>query len=793
MKNTSSFKLSAIGLAVQISLMAVSFSANAEDSEVQALITPSNSIEAGLTNVSTDSAKFGEYNGLSKSGPTAISNFSLRGGDSYGMKDGLSRWSAEGVNLGGTSRSLGFSVGEQGNWTLEGGYDELRHVITDTYQTPYLGTMGGGRFVLPSSFGVINTNNTSTQVQNTESTTRLGSAVPFGAQAMTSSQQASFQLMEVYSGRKNYNLTWKMEVSPQMGIRVDYGHLVQDGAKLTSAYTDKANAFSVGGSSTANGIVVLPMPTNYTTDNVNLAVNWAGQDSTLTYGTQMSSFTNAVNGLKFSNPFYSNSTTSPTGTNLTGASGFPLDTLSTAPSNLAGQFFINGTHKFSSATKLTAGFTRGQNSQNSAYASDATAVSTPVTSLSGLVVTTHYDAKLTHQINKDVALFTSYRFNDRDNRTKVYQYDFLPVNQLTTGTVNHALNTPVSTRRTQYDLGADWKLDSARSIRFAFDQDNYDRSCDNQAAYNNVGALASGVQTPYYTAGYSCVQVPHSKESKESVSYRSRANDTLNYSVGYTHADKKSDVNGSYYNPMKADVEGLNVAGFLAYFQASRKQDALKSSVNWQATEVLDLSISGKYATDKYGDSTYGVQKGSTWSLNLDGTYALSDDSSVTGYYTLQHRQREMLNSTTGSQPWLNTLHDNDVTVGLSFKRSGLMQSKLKLSGDISTTNAISGYATDKATSASTACATTPGTSGWTCGNTPDINTRLLRLKLGAEYSIDKDSKFLVSALHQRLQSDDPYYNFYQFGYNGTGALPTGQQSGSYNVNVISMGFLHNF
>jgi MtrB/PioB family decaheme-associated outer membrane protein len=508
----------------------------------------------------------------------------------------------------------------------------------------------------------------------------------------------------------------------------------------------------------------------------------------------MSTFTNGVNGLRFSNPFISNSSSvNATGSNVAGATGFPVDTLSTAPSNLAGQFFINGTHKFSPATKLTAAFSRGQNSQNAGYVTDATAVNTPATSLAGLVVTTHYDAKLTHQLNKAVTLSTGYRFNDRDNRTKVYQYDFMPVNQLTTGTVNHALNTPVSTRRTQYDVGADWKLDSLRSIRVAFEQDNYDRSCDNQAAYNNVGALSSGVQTPYYTAGYSCVQVPHSKESKESISYRSRTRDSLSYSVGYTHADKKSDVNGSYYNPMKADVEGLNVAGFLAYFQASRKQDTMKVSVNWQANDMLDLSVSGKYASDKYGDSTLGVQKGSAWSLNLDGTYAFSEESSVTGYYTLQRRQRDMMNANLTNQPWLNTLRDNDVTVGLSFKRGGLMQNKLKLIGDISTTNAISGYSTVNATATSTACATTAGTGGWNCGDTPDINTRLLRLKLGAEYALDKDSRFQLSAIHQRLKSDDAYYNFYQFNFNGTSNLPTGQQAGSYNVNVISMGFAHNF
>ena len=53
------------------------------------------------------------------------------------------RWSVTGSDLGTTSRALGATVSNQGHWNFGIGYDELRHNITDTYQTPYLGSHGG--------------------------------------------------------------------------------------------------------------------------------------------------------------------------------------------------------------------------------------------------------------------------------------------------------------------------------------------------------------------------------------------------------------------------------------------------------------------------------------------------------------------------------------------------------------------------------------------------------------------------------------------------------------------------
>ncbi len=156
------FPVRTLTFAVQgalVAMFALPLAAMADSAaEVAALTQPTNTIEIGIQNASKDSAKFGEYNGLDKKGVTGIGNFSLRGGDAYGSQaggQGTMRYEFSGSDLGTTSREVSGSVSDQGKWTIGASYDQLRHNFTDSYQTPYQGSMGGNSFTLPETFGGI--------------------------------------------------------------------------------------------------------------------------------------------------------------------------------------------------------------------------------------------------------------------------------------------------------------------------------------------------------------------------------------------------------------------------------------------------------------------------------------------------------------------------------------------------------------------------------------------------------------------------------------------------------------
>jgi hypothetical protein len=283
------FAVRSLASAVQgalIAMFALPFAAAAADGEasVATLTQPTSSIEIGVENVSKTSAKFGEYNGLNKSGAELIGNFGVRGGDGYHAYDGgmgTTRWEIKGTDLGTTSREISGTAGSQGQWNLGIGYDELRHYITDSYQTPYPGAMGGSSFVLPAAFGVIDTN-----------------AAGVGTQGMSAGQLTSFRTVDVHTERKNTTFKAGYIFDRQLSFQFDYKHLDQSGAKLVSAASD-----GTGGGAGENAVTLMN-PTNYKTDTFDLGLTWIGDSAHLTASYFASIFKDGYSSLSWSNPFY---------------------------------------------------------------------------------------------------------------------------------------------------------------------------------------------------------------------------------------------------------------------------------------------------------------------------------------------------------------------------------------------------------------------------------------------------------------------------------------------------------
>lgn len=772
--NSERFAVSALTLAVQgalVAMFAIPALAFAADDDVTALTQPTNSVEIGVSNTSDSSAKFGEYNGLNKSGVNLIGNFSVRGGDAYKQEGGVTRWEFKGNDLGTTSRDLGATFSNQGQWNLGIGYDELRHNISDTYQTPLLGPMGGNIFTLPSNFGVINT----------------GYIAPGtfkgGTQILTPAQLANFQTTDVHTDRKNTSFTAGYNFDRQWGIKFDYNRLDQSGAKLVSPGTDfattKFGTYSYGAEKT----IMLMNPTNYTTDTFNLAVNWNGERGFFKAAYYGSFFRDGYNSLTFPNMFVSGTATTPL--NGSGAGTlFPIDTLSTAPSNDFHQLNLNGGYNLSPTTKLVGGVSYGRNTQNESYAfAMMQPGGLPQGSLDAKVVTTHADLKLTNQTNRDLALTAGLKYNERDNQTASSVYNFYDLG----GGAATSVNTPMSNRKTQAEVAGDYRISQNNRLHLGYEYEAVKRWCNNALANSAQGSLAAYVSS-------SCVQIPESTENKLVANYKLKAGEAVNFNAGYSYADRKADVNATFYNPMQAITEGYENLGYRAFFDASRKEQMVKAGVNWQANDKWSLGLNGRYVDDKYYDSPLGVQNGKSWSANLDATYSYSENGVVSAYVTAQNRQRDMLSGgarlplTVSTNLFTNQLKDEDSTVGLSFTQKGLMAGKLELTGDLSYSVGKTYYSTQVPY-----LATCSATTSLTCGTTPDIKNQTTQLKLTGTYKLDKVSKVAVGYLYQKLKSNDYYFNALQYGYTGTGYLPTNEQPGTYSNNVIMVSYIRNF
>lgn len=756
-------KLSAVALAVVSVLNTLP--AHAED-DAAALTTRGSSVELGIANTDKDSAKFGEYNGLNKKGASLVGNFNIQGGDAYDS-GGTSRWSIKGSDLGLSSRSLEATFGNQGQWNIGFGYDELKQNLSDTYQTPYLGSNGGNSFKLPAGFGAV-------------------PAAPAGSTTinLTAAQKAMFQSMGIDSGRKNTSFSAGLGLNNQTDIKFEFNRLDQSGSKLMGFGATKL------GLSTGEAVSILPNPTNYQTDTFNLALNWNTDKGHLTGSYHGSLFREGYDRVRFQS--YAGAVTD--------------QTMSTMPSNQFHQFSLAGGYALAPKTKVVGSLSYARNTQNDSYVVDpimyvpgSTAAGNKLSSLNGLVVNTHADVKLTDRSVKDLTLTAGFRYDERNNRTPSNIYNLTAIS----GQHIYAYpNTPLSLKKGQLEFAGDYRIKKNQSVRVAFVHEEMDRWCGQYAV--NAG----------YPAGTNCVVATSHKDNKLDATYKVRPSEDLDLRLGYVYDVRKtnSDVlaRTAMIGTNGGGVAGLNggdFVGFSPYFDASRKQHIAKANANWQLNKQLSLTAGGRLTVDAY-DSQLGVQDGKTWSANLDLTYAFSSSGSVNTYLTRQHRQRNLTDkqgltavaatATAISRPanatWSNLLTDDDISVGVGFKQSGLMGNKLELTGNLAYIVGKTNYSTVlNYAGATTTGATCSAATILSCGALPEIRSSTTQLKLGGTYLVDKKSQVAVRYVYQRLNATDFYYNGYAMGFSPTTMLPTNQQSGSYAVNMLAVSYIYSF
>ncbi|MGC2460083.1 MAG: MtrB/PioB family decaheme-associated outer membrane protein [Steroidobacteraceae bacterium] len=806
------FCMNLVSLAVRGALVAsiaapsITLAQDAGNDDVKALTMPTNFLQVGGEDNSKASDKFGEYNGLYKKGATFLGDFSLAGGDAYGQGSGTMRYDLSGTDLGTTSGSVNGSISDQGKWNLGFGYDELRHEFTNSYETPFQGTVGGNNFDLPSNFGVINT-----------AYKPAGFATAPGTNDLTAQQQSDFHSDNIYSDRKNTSFTAGYRFDPQWDVKFDFNHLGQDGAKLLGVGGDQVNS-PTGSTYTWAGQtpLVLPNPTDYTTDTFKFAVNWVGAKSYATLGYYGSIFSDSYSSVSWNNPFIKAPATVATGT----VSAFPTDSISTFPSNMFNQLNLTGGYALPASTRIAGGISYAFNHQDDAYPGTGNIglnpLGVPENSLHGLVEIEHLDLRLTNDSWKRLLLAAGVKFNERNNETSSNAYTYNTINEAAIQTET-SVNAPMSNKKTQADVNGDFRISSRQHLSLGYEYDDTRRWCNNAAANDAQGSLNAAATGGWaaYTAA-TCAQVPDTKEDKLTVNYRLGVSSGLNLNAGYSYSWRKADISPTFYNPMQAvdnpagsgaSAEGYEVLGFVSFFEASRHEQMVKAGANWQPGDKLSLSLNGRYREDRYADLTYGVQDSDAASVNFDSSYSFNDRRSLSLYVTYQDSSRNLTNlykvtssaasatalSGTAGETWTNRLQESDTTIGAGARQDGLFSGKLNLSADLSYSLGNSEYDTSPFAGTDLEGNTCSAVYYQTCGSLPTIKNSTLRLRVNGSYQLSKAGTLIVGYTFQRLASDDYLYNAYQYGFTPATMLPTNQQSPSYEISAIYLAYRYRF
>ena len=695
--NQDCFAVRASVAAVRIALLAMTLvpiaraADAAPDPAVEALTKPTSSVEVGVGYVSQDSFKFGQYNGLFDKGAYGIFNIDARGGAAYDT-DSAMRWRILGTNLGLEDRTLYGEFGDQGTYRIWGLYDELRSNYTsgDSYLTPFLGA-GSNVLTLPKTWikpVVPQVSATGGNFRALSPTTGLATALVNGVPTPpTAAQQATvndiiatdlpaFQNVELETTRKTYAGGFTYNIGPRWLVAASASQTQQDGLKPLSMIN----------LSSGTSAAILPNLIDQTTNQYNASLTYTGERyfvSAVYYG---SYFTNNVQSMTWDNPF---------------APGTAA-TMSSAPGNEFNQFTLKGGYNFTPTTKLVMGASYSRNTQNQGYVSDPAdvAVTPTVSSLSGLVETTQFNARLSARPAKDVNVNFGYRYVDRDNKTPVNIYEFYDAGEAKTGTsafnatlislglvpagtslgsnINIYANRPYSRKTNQFNADVAYAVAPGQSLKADYEYQQLDRSCPGSWT-DCADATKSTENTLRVAWDATMVETVSGRlsyaYSQRNVDYNPNAWLALVPMANYTPAGNATTSVygfltatglggygpiapyvalqpgnlGIYFPNNSALPQALygsrndihEIPGMQRFNQADRDRSKLRGSINWDATGALSLQGNVEYTDDHYSNSVYGLQDMKGWMANVEGNLALSENFNANLYYTYEEQRAQ--------------------------------------------------------------------------------------------------------------------------------------------------------
>jgi MtrB/PioB family decaheme-associated outer membrane protein len=851
------------------------------------------------SNGNNTSYKFGEYNGRQERGLTGDLNFDVRGGG-YNDSENATRFRITGTDLGLETRSLSGEYGKQGSFRINIGYDELRRNRSDTFMSPYGygGATGGAyNFTLPSSWvkpiePQANATNTSTgqnfraldPVNGVANTTVFGVGIAPTAGTLTTlannraTDLAAYQNVNLHTKRERMDGGLIFNINALLDIKASFKHEEKTGFKPLSVVSSQNTEYGV----------TLADPINQTTDQYNLSLNFKSDKGFMSAEYYGSLFKNDIKSVTWNDVGNLASTA----------------TYASAPSNQFHQFGLTGGYYFTPTTKLVMNGSYARNTQNDSYVTAGQngqfPLGLPTSSLNGLVVTKAFGLKLTAKPIKDLGLTAQYKYDNRDNRTDVKTYYFHDANEaagsgsfafgslggLTVaqlgGNLNAYANRAYSKKSNQLNLDADYAVAKNQAVKVGYDYAKIDRSCD---------------------SWYNCADAPTTKENTLRAEWRGRLVEDLTGKVGYAYSKRTVNYDenaflaflpyanvipttgtgagatmSSYQWMVSKGLTGFGVlAGYGAtaagndtifgannnvvpnalygsrnvvseligmrrFNMADRNRDKWRTSLNWQATDKFSLQAGFDYDDDDYKNSVYGLTSSKAGTLNLDGTYAASEDFSATVFYTYEDKRSKSAGDAFGSNnngtgnnatvsvnsiatgattvsggcyatvalknqnakidpclQWSTDMRDKVDTLGVTLTQKRLMSGKLDLKGDLVFSRArtdigVTGgsYVQNPALVAAGGQTTAVAFYYIPASALPTVTTNIIELKLNGKYQIDKTSAVRLGYTYTHLKAVDWAYDGMQFG-TGTNYLPTNEQAPNFTVHTIGAAYLYSF
>jgi len=623
-----------------------------------------NSIELGVGVLSEDAFRFGRYSGITDQGGYIVGDINARDF----LEDG-SYWRARATNLGLDSRYLRLEGGILGQQKFFFEVDMLPNNESNSTSTPYLGD-GSGVLTLPPGFDI---------------TTSLGTALhPF----------------DIATQRERVGLGASLFSQQRWRLKMAVSHETREGIDRMGG----AIANGTGGGGGASGGIIgnttaslLPEPIDYVTDLMDISLQYAKDDATFNIAYHVSLFENNQASLRWEDPF---------------APGV-FGSQALAPDNEFHQVSLAGSYTLPWSSQLTALVSTGRITQNQAfqpYTINPAVITDPLprNSLDAEVNVTTLQLKLASRPVSKLRLNAEYRYDKRDNDTRVDSFDTVVADSFNpAGTVQ---NRPLSYDRKQVRLGANYRINTAMRLRGGYRYDDMSRD-------------------------YTNAEREDTQENTVFAKWKIKPHADVNLAL-YAETGERT---GSDYTALASENPALR-----KYYLADRVRRKTGASVAYQAADNLSLGASADRIKDDYNNSDIGLTESSQPGVTLDISWQPREDMTTYAFYN----REDISSSQAGSEAatitpdWTAEFEDSVDTLGLGATVEGIHE-KWDLGADLvySTSQGI----VDMINLAP----------GGAIMPYPELNTALTSVKLWTRYRYRKDVSLKLAYWYESYRSDD--------------------------------------
>ena len=542
-------------------------------------------VEFGAIYVSDSSPKFGDYRGLDEKG----GYLALDGDIHFRNPDGR-YYDLYARNLGLESRRVEMRGGNQGHYELRLGYSEIPKYRGFETRTPFIG-VGTEQLTLPTDW--------------------VRSPVT-GGMSFLDQALADTPLKMI---RRTLDAGLTVKLPTRWSWRVDFEHQEKNGTRPFGAGLFQANTTH------------FPAPVDFTTNQFDMALEYAGERASLSFGFAGSAFDNGKSSITWENPFQS----------AQGTQSFRADL---APDNEYYQFNLVGAFAPTPKLRLSGRAAIGRMQQDDPFLPYSTNPlysdwPLPRSSLGGKIdsSTLNLAGKLTARLARRLELTSRVRLDERDNKTAVELWtpvltDLVPTPERP--------NRPYSFKRGKYEVEMRWRAGNRIRLLGGIGQYNIERSL--QSVDETRERIYWGELTldPWAVA--------HIRLKLESS--RRNASPYLLLEDG-----------GPVENPLMRK-----------FHLADRDRDRVIVDLDLSLIERLGISLSYFMAEDEYSASLVGLQASEDRSLSLDMSYAINSRLSLYAYFNQENIDSKMssVSGRTGLA-WNAISDDSTTTVGIGI------------------------------------------------------------------------------------------------------------------------------